>query len=461
MLYKHTALNKEQIRENNDEFFDTFRELENLERYSNTPIELYQHRYLLGMFSNITPFKMRDYNAAYNEGNHRTVKDAFNNSPKGTINVSLWIADGYGSKPFKEIPTEDKLLSGSLMLDATHSVRTFKYDDGLIVLVNKITVEFITKFICVLPKIFPELLPAVPVLKQFLSLDYAGMVASMVHMHDNKEVIARTNKIKEWVDTISNVATCPEAVNLEASITAAKQSIEYLNNELRSAIRTAQSKQNELLVMLANPFEVDTAVETMFLKNKYITYFNFEGGKKLHIQLRVPVSDYDPHQVEILINSQRQNDLNKSKRNKVLAKAIFLDNKYTLYYEERWIFNFETFEAGCVSDRTQHSRLATRNPHIDQYACYTSYKGYIMNAMKSRDYVNMLAYASTCVGSVNFADPPVIKHVFGYMLDRLKTNTMLTDMEGNPVTPEQILAKETKAYEVFENEQKAAQQTDG
>jgi hypothetical protein len=342
------------------------------------------------------------------------------------------------------------------MLDAAHVVRIYKQCNNLLIITNKRSIEFITKIICILPKLYEQLLPMVPILKQFLEQDYDGMVASMWRMYLDKDKARRVAKVNDWITCVSDTENSPVITALRSTLSDYERYLVDYTNRIEQTARDIRNAELKLLDAISNPVVVDPAVVKTFLDNPYITNFEYQGSQKLYIQLRAPVSDYDADHVRILLKSSMTNDINKTLNNRILAWAIFMERKYTMFCEERWRFDFLDMEGVCV-DRVMHPNMACRNPHIKVCSCYKSYKAHICKSMQRRDYISMLTYALTCTGSINFADTPVVPYVFSYLLEDINSKRLLVDSEGNPVSVKELLDKEKPLYEVFENEQKAAQ----
>lgn len=358
-----------------------------------------------------------------------------------------------------EIPLkEHKLDTGKLMENPKHFVRIIKNAfGGRTILTNKLTPTLVDRILCMIPLWYPDknLEEVLPILKSFMLSKYDDMIDSSNIFYRVLEEREKNRAIDKWLEDTKSYETDPVYHNTNKELNRLDQDITCKEESLREMYSRRLKIRDKLIVLIHKERTIDEVLLSAYKNNKHITNF-YKGNNYLSIQVKAPVTDYSENYASILYKSSVSNT---SVMEKAILKKVFIDRDYTLYFEESWNLNQESFDVYCTSDRYVHYLLAMRNTHMSAYSCYDTYRSYVTKALENGDYVSMLAYIVTATGSLNLADPPVIAKLFTSLADDYDDypHTIQDNRTGKWVTPQDIVKEYTN--EISKNESERLSET--
>lgn len=233
-----------------------------------------------------------------------------------------------------------------------------------------------------------------------------------------------------------------------ADITARNAKLEsYMLSisDLLSEIETLKTKSIGLLQRIDS---VENSGELMnyFLHNKNL-YFDYVDNGQVWFVVKTKLVNYDTDVLDTYLKNERSLIYTNSYgfSDKVIKKfleMVFKEEKYQINTCARFLMKEDGIVAG--SQRCSFENASANNympnPHIFEYGCLGSYNNIIAQiARESKDYILIIEQCVASTGSLDFKDGAVLPHFMKYVLSTYKNKTVMTDKDGNLITPAQVL----------------------
>lgn len=144
------------------------------------------------------------------------------------------------------------------------------------------------------------------------------------------------------------------------------------------------------------------------------------GDERIDFCIRTFLTYWDDDVWEIF----RKSDSKFSRMNdwqKIMLDNIFKNRTIKLLIEQKFSLSTHYCEPNRISSydsvTLKEGMMGLYNPHIHEYDCWGTHKGYIRDALKSSDYIQAYSQAVACISGLTLTDSPVMDKFMKYMND--------------------------------------------
>lgn len=191
--------------------------------------------------------------------------------------------------------------------------------------------------------------------------------------------------------------------------------IDYKLNTIRQYEDSIRTYYRELKDLRMRKLGLESALEEendllVFLKScRTISNIRVTDDCVLFTNVQ-PVVMYDKKEFELSRFRSNPNYRTEPAWKFDLLEDIFLNNKYTLYFEDCVKVNLENYSVNIrKTDYRDHSRMeGIPNPHHYYYNCWGEHKTYFSESLSRGDVVQLLNQIMAAVSGINFADSTVV-----------------------------------------------------
>lgn len=252
--------------------------------------------------------------------------------------------------------------------------------------------------------------------------------------------LARKTQMARTVQNIANYK-----INIVRNkIDALHNSVLQLEDDLLRKRQDLDRLRLEHIALTLNDSEKDSQILSNFLNNcKDIKELNFTN-ERLTVQILTPCTSYSSS----ILKKYLENPNIVNVYSKVL-EAIFIEQKYTLYFKAHCTLNVRAQNVDATYDPEYMPELVTHgfpNPHIMIYNCFGTNRNIIQKNILENDYAMALMQLVGTIQNMNFADATVANRFFQQLnqnidncADGLKC---IVDDDDNWYTFAEVLRKE-------------------
>lgn len=335
----------------------------------------------------------------------------------------------------KNTMVEKKTVSLVLQEDNRHVVRVYtrpNFPNRIYILTSRtVTQEFECKVMAIITKLFDVELPEALLIlaKGLVENNYDLLEIEFAKIYDalyEKEL----KELKRATD-IAILQSIPqiEIDIISNTIQRTKASITQREDELRHSYTVLQELNLKLLGLKTNDNSYEDVLD--FLEaNKSIYKYNLrQSGNAIYLDV-VIVSDLvliDKDILQMYLNTDRTNCINKYKNIAALFKEVFIDRNYTI----------KTYIESCIHiDRKEHlgfqqnTRLHEQyypQPHLMRFNCLGGHRGLLTKALSKCDIIGATSILVSASQNLNFADTTVVE----YFVDFIRKHPGIKSIQDN------------------------------
>ena len=327
------------------------------------------------------------------------------------------------SNGFRFVPTTP-IVRANLQIQGRHTVNVFTTEakPNIIIFISvPLNLGSIIKLISLLPALFPYYYGAETMANTDLPcpIEDPNFIIDLYRAANNLNDSEFDRRLKQWVQEYSKTfndqqrnralkafaETAKVSIlnHAQTNVRRASDEVIRLETALENAHVTLRNARKELLFMT----DATTTLEeyNKFLEKQTDLFsINFRQNI-LSLGFCVPCTNYDRSIVERLLNASNNNYITQYHLEK-LYKALFLEDRYTLYISSVIEMNF--INNTVANNNYEVGSMGIPNPHFTEYRCWGSYGPIIQQAMQKNDFISATLAVKAAIANLNFTDATVM-----------------------------------------------------
>ena len=324
---------------------------------------------------------------------------------------------------FRFVPTTP-IVRANLQTQGRHTVNVFTTgaNPNIIIFISvPLNLGSVIKLISLLPALFPYYYGAEAMADTNLPypIEDPNFIIDLYRTVNALNDSEFDRRLKQWVQEYSRTFNAQQRNralkafaetakvsilnHAQTNVRRASDEVKRLETALENAHVTLRNARKELLFMT-------DATATLEEYNKFLEkqtdlfYINFRQNT-LSLGFCVPCTNYDRSIVERLLNASNSNYITQYNLEK-LYKALFLEDRYTLYISSVIEMNF--INNTVANNNYEVGSIGIPNPHFTEYRCWGSYGPIIRQAMQKSDFISATLAVKAAIANLNLTDVVVM-----------------------------------------------------